>query len=124
MRKSRLIAAIAVSVTFRASMLIAQPITAARVGVARPGEAGRVLLPSRVLGPDSIRAYIPLWPFALVGAAAGGVIAMRQYAHAVRATNDGDFAAGLTIPLTLGIGVTLGAVGGVVVGAVVNDVMP
>lgn len=121
MRNIRLVSAIAVSLAFRASTLIAQSVTADRVAAMRPVESGRVLLPSRVLVADSSRAHIPVWPFAVIGAAAGGVIAMRHYAHDVRATHDGDFAAAFTIPLTLGIGVTVGAVGGVVVGEVVRN---
>ena len=120
MRKSHLIPAIAVSLACRASTLTAQSIAGDRVAAARPVEAERVLLPSRMLVADANSTRVPIWPFAVIGAAAGGIIAMRHYAHDVNATHDGDFAAAFTIPLTLGIGVTIGAVSGVALGELVS----
>lgn len=120
MRQRLLMPTIAMLVILPASAVVGQSSTAARVAVARPLDDQRVLLPERVLLPDSNHAHVPIWPFAIAGAAAGGVIAMTRYAHAVRATGDGDFAAPITIPLTLGIGLGLGAAGGAVVGQLVN----
>ena len=67
---------------------------------------------------DSVRATRPL---VLVGALVGGVVGAVLYARAVRNSDDGDFGAGVAIPLYVTGGVVVGTFVGWVVSVSIEN---
>ena len=67
---------------------------------------------------DSVRATRPL---VLVGALVGGVAGAVLYARAVHNSDDGDFAAGVAIPLYVAGGVVVGTLVGWVVSVSIEN---
>lgn len=55
-------------------------------------------------------------PFIVVGALVGGALGAYAYVQTVRGNGDGDFIAPISIPIVVGGGALLGAVGGAVTG--------